>query len=239
MSEPTFLNPFVLPGDFQRDERRDHVDLYFPDSPSPSPAVVFVPGGPLPESLTPKPRDWPVYRGYGGLAASHGAIGAPIDLRLHQRSDFPRAADDVFRAVELLRSDSRVDPDRISLWFFCGGGPLISDWLRDTPPWLKCVAATYPVLGNRPDRALDPRFLPAEAITRASELPIILTRVGLEAPPVAKTVEEFVVKAHKEEANLTIIDVPNGQHGYDFLDYTQESREAVRNGMRNVLQYLK
>jgi hypothetical protein len=34
------------------------------------PVVIFVHGGPLPPDLQPTPRDWPIYRGYGALAAS-------------------------------------------------------------------------------------------------------------------------------------------------------------------------
>jgi hypothetical protein len=38
--------------------------------------------------------------------------------------------------------------------------------------------------------------------------------VGRERPPIAATVEEFVVAARAHGAQLEIVDVPNGQHSF-------------------------
>ncbi len=170
------------------------------------------------------PRDWPVYRGYGGQVASRGLVAATVDHRLHGLADYPTAAADVAAAVDLVREDPRVDADRIALWFFSGGGLLIADWLRDPPSWVRCLAASYPILDAPPGMAVDPRFRPVDAVAGAGDLPIVLTRVGLERPVIAATVEAFVAAA---PAGLRVIDVPNGQHGFDNLDHTDESRAAV------------
>ncbi|NJC22656.1 acetyl esterase/lipase [Arthrobacter pigmenti] len=34
-------------------------------------------------------------------------------------------------------------------------------------------------------------------------------------------------RARESSASLEVIDVPEGQHGFDMLDHTAESREAV------------
>jgi hypothetical protein len=70
---------------------------------------------------------------------------------------------------------------------------------------------------------------------RANALPIVLTRVGLERPEVAGTVEAFVATAGAAGADLTIVDVPHGQHGFDVLDHTDESRRAVDRAVALVL----
>ena len=44
----------------------------------------------------------------------------------------------------------------LALWFFSGGGLLLADWLRDPPPWLRCIAASYPLLGPLPGWPDDP-----------------------------------------------------------------------------------
>lgn len=235
MPLPEYLNPFVLPIETRVAERHGPVDLYLPDGPAPLPAVVFIHGGPLPADLRPTPRDWPVYRGYGSLTAARGAVGATIDHRLPDLASYPSSAADVAAAVELVRADPRVDAGRIALWFFSGGGPLLADWLRTPPQWLRCAAASYPVLAPLPRRYIDPRFRPAEAVTSAGALPIVLTRVGRERPPIAATVEAFVAAAHASGANLKIIDVPHGRHGFDILDHTDESRHAVAHGIATVL----
>jgi dienelactone hydrolase len=80
-------------------------------------------------------------------------IGVTLDHRLHGQGDFETAAADVAAAAGQARADPRVDPGRLALWFFSGGGPLLADWLREPPGWLRCVAATYPRLAATPDAA--------------------------------------------------------------------------------------
>lgn len=214
------------------------MDLYLPEATRPSPAIVFVHGGPIPAELRPTPRDWPVYQGYGSLAATRGVVGVTVDHGLHNSADYPRAAANVTAAVRTAQADPRVDPDRIALWFFSGGGLLLADWLHTTPDWLRCVAATYPLLAPLPDRPVDPRFRPAEALAMAGTLPIVLTRVGLERPQLADRVEAFVAAADACGARLEIIDVPHGRHGFDMLDHTDESRKAVEQAFDRVITAL-
>jgi acetyl esterase/lipase len=227
-----FLQPFVLEVSDVDRTRRGSVDVYGGGAGERRPAVVFVPGGPLPPELRPTPRDWPVYVGYGSLAAGTGLVGVTVDHRLHSPADYPTAAADVAAAVEQVRALPEVDAERVALWFFSGGGLLSADWLAEPPAWLRCVALTYPLLAPMPGWDVDPRFRPAAA---SAELPVLLTRVGLERPEVAATVAEFVVAADQVE----IIDVPDGQHGFDMLDHTEDSRDAVRAAMSWVAAALR
>jgi acetyl esterase/lipase len=233
-----FLKPFVLPVREIEPERHANLDLYLPAESHPRPAVVFVHGGPVPADQRPTPRDWPVYRGYGSLVAARGAVGAMLDHRLHGVDAYPVAAADVAAAVEAVRADPRVDGDRLALWFFSGGGLLLADWLHTPPDWLRCVAASYPILGVPPGAPVDARFRPAEAVADAGNLPVVLTRVGRERPPIAATVEEFVAAARACGARLTVVDVPDGQHAFDILDDTDESRDAIIRAADAVLAAL-
>src|SRR6266536_1341613 len=71
-------------------------------------------------------------------------------------------------------------------------------------------------------------FQPAEAVATAGAfagaLPVVLTRVGRDSPQIAATVETFAAAAGACGARLEVIDVPNGRHGFDTLDQTDESR---------------
>jgi acetyl esterase/lipase len=235
---PDYLNPFVLPVKAVEPARHGRVDLYLPEVQEPSPAIVFVHGGPVPVDLRPTPRDWPVYRGYGSLAATRGIVGVTVDHRLHDATAYPLAADDVVAAVQTGREDPRVDADRIAIWFFSGSGLLLADWLREPRDWLRCVAVTYPLLAAKPGSPVGPRFRPAEAVATAGALPIVLTRVGREQPQLAEMVEAFVAAARAANARLDIVDVPNGRHGFDMLDHTDESRQAVELAFGAVLAEL-
>lgn len=214
------------------------VDLYRPAGRRPAPAIIFVHGGPLSVRLRPTPRDWPVYQGYASFAANRGAVGVTVDHRLHDQGAYPVAAEDA-AAVQVARDDPGVDADRIALWFFSGGGPLLADWLRVQPPWLRCVAASYPVLDEFPGFPLDHRFRPVEAVAGAGATPIILTRAGQEVPAIAETQDAFVDAARAAGIEPDIIDVPDGRHGFDMLDDTDASRAAIVRAMTSVLSKIE
>ncbi|MEU3527937.1 alpha/beta hydrolase [Streptomyces sp. NPDC038707] len=240
--EPAFLRPFLLDVPERPRVRTGRVDLHLPEAgDTPRPAVLFVHGGPLSPDLVPTPRDWPFYLGYARLVADAGAVGAVVDHRLHGLAACPRAADDVAEAVELLRADPRVDPERIALWFFSGAGLLVADWLTDPPEWLRCIALTYPVLAPLPGwDAVSPRFRPADVLGAGGGKlpPLLLTRAGLETPQIAATIEPFLDAAKEREAPVEIIDVPHGAHGFEMHEPTDESRAAVTRAVRTVLSRL-
>jgi hypothetical protein len=231
MTSPPYLNPFVLPTADRVAEHHGPVELFLPAATQPRPAVVIVPGGPSPAALRPIPRDWPVYRGYGSLVADRGLVGVTVAHRLHDFAGYPLAAADVAAAVDLARADPRVDGDRVAVWFFSGSSLLLADWLRTPPSWLRCAALTYPVLAPLPGWDVDPRFRPVQAVAEAGSLPIVLTRVGLDNPQFAATVDAFTEAASACAARLEVIDVPDGQHGFDYLDHTGQSRDAVERAM--------
>ncbi|MFD5748081.1 alpha/beta fold hydrolase [Streptomyces sp. NPDC127033] len=242
-------------------ERAERTTTYFPEpltptstptptstsrpAPPPSPAIVFVHGGPLPADTRPTPRDWPLFTGYGRYVASRGAVGVTVDHRLHGLTDYASAAEDIAAAVERVRADPRVDGERVALWFFSGGGLLLADWLAAPPPWLRCVAATYPVLAPLPGWSLvERRFRPAATVAGAGPLPIVLTRVGRERPEIAATVEEFLTAAEGGGARVEVIDVPLAHHGFDAFDHgtdteaAEQARRAVERAVRSVLAAL-
>ncbi|MFI1105766.1 alpha/beta fold hydrolase [Streptomyces melanogenes] len=238
---PPHLRPFPLDVPDVPRERTGNVDLYVPGTTGdePLPAVLFVHGGPVPADARPTPRDWPMYAGYARLAAGKGVVSAVLDHRLHDLADYPLAERDVTAAVDLLRRDPRVDADRIALWFFSGGGPLSAPWLGAPPVWLRCLAATYPVMAPLPNWGFgESRFRPVDAVRAAGDLPIVLTRVGLEMAEIAATVEEFLAEARDCGAEVEVVDVPNGHHGFETRDPGEESREAVQSALHSVLAHL-
>ncbi|MEV1047536.1 alpha/beta hydrolase [Streptomyces sp. NPDC049916] len=232
---PAHLRPFLLDVPERQRERNGNIDLYVPDGPGPHPAVVFVHGGPVPADARPTPRDWPIFRGYARYAAGRGAVGVTLDHRLHTVTDYELAAADVADAVARVRADPRVDADRVALWFFSGGGPLMADWLTAPPPWLRCLAANYPILSPLPGWGpVGPRFRPVQALAHAGRLPLVLVRAGREDARIAATVEEFLTEAERCGANVEVVDVPNGRHGFETLG-PDDAREAVHRAAAAVL----
>jgi hypothetical protein len=67
-----------------------------------------------------------------------------------------------------------------------------------------------------------------------SALPLLVTRVGRERPAVAAGVAAFLAAA----PGATVVDVPQGQHAFDMLDHTDESRTAVHTVLSWVADHL-
>lgn len=234
--------PFVLATPAALRAQHDSFDVYRATDQEPGddalrPAVVFVHGGPRPPGVEWRPRDQPVFVGYGSTAAAAGLVGVVLEHHMASLAECAAAADEIATGLEQVRKLPGVDPDRIALWFFSGSGLLAADWLRDVPTWLRCLAMTYPVLQTLPEWGVEPRFDPTLAVEDSGALPILLTRVGRDRPEFVSGVGAFVDSAHA--ANLEIIDVPNGRHGFDMLDHTDESRSAVTRALDWVLARLR
>ncbi len=102
------------------------------------------------------------------------------------------------------------------------------------------MAATYPIFAPLPGWGqVDSRFRPAATVGSAGRLPIVLTRAGLEHTAFAATVEEFLGAAEDCGAATEVIDVPHGHHGFELLDHTEQSRDAVARALRSVLGHLR
>ncbi|WBB75513.1 hypothetical protein O7602_08380 [Micromonospora sp. WMMD1128] len=222
-------------------ERHGDVDLHLPAGGGGGhTAIVVVHGVPGPPDA-PDARDWPLYRGYGALLAENGAVVAIPRLTVASPDDLTTVAARITDTADLVRADPRVDSERVALWFFSGAGLLIGDWLRDPPRWLRGLAATYPLLAPLPEwPPVDSRFHPIDVLATggATLPPLVLSRVGRERPEVDAGVTAFTAAASRRGLPLHVVDVPNGRHGFDALDHSEESRAAVRAALFHLLTAL-
>ena len=227
-----WIAPFVI-GDLatpQDVHRGPDVDVYL--QPTPVPLVIFV-HGPVSDDWLHRPKDWPVYRGYAALALASGLSAAIVDLHFSVAA-FPDGIAQLDAIVARLRIDPRVNGSALGLWAFSGGALAVQPWVADPPTWLRAVALSYPLLRAEGSTA------PQTADCLARQLPVILTRVGFEAPSLQRQVDEFIARARSNSASLTVVDVPHGRHGFDVLDDSDESRAAVRaamDAMREAITY--
>jgi dienelactone hydrolase len=195
-------------------------DVYRPEGAgAPLPAVIIVPG-PSPAVYPIRPTHWPVYQGYSRLVANRGVVGVILDQPFHAPSLWAEPAEALPGLVESVRELDGVDADRIAVWAFSGGALLVGEWLAKSPEWLRCLALTYPLL-NEPEAVRPGR-------------PLVLTRVGRELPERQVTVDRFLATG----VDVRVVDVPDGQHGFDVLDHTEQSRHAVLEATDLVLGHL-
>ena len=190
-------------------------DLWVAASNADVPLVILVHG---PVRDGPRPREWPVYRGYGSLLARAGLAAAVTDLDYTDVETLSGPIAQLADVAETARNEAGVDGGRCVIWAFSGGARLVGRWIEEPPDWLRAVGLTYPVVAP---------------VTRA-QVPIVLTRVGLEHPAVQETVDRLVALA----TDIQIIDVTAGHHGFDILDHNDDSRRAVTAGVAAVTRLL-
>lgn len=232
-------------------ESRLRMDVYSPALAAKQrlPAIVLIHGGPVPND---SPKDWGIFTSYGRLLVASGFAAVAFDHRFSGPERLLDAAADVEAAIAYVRANAEtlgVDPDRIALWAFSGGGPFLSSAFRDRPAYVRAVVAYYAILDLRvkpPNastaisdetrRDLSPiYYLAAGGANEAKAAPIFVARAGLDNPQLNGALDHFVQEALAKNLTLELMNHPAGRHGFDILDDDARSREIVA----RTLDFLK
>lgn len=236
---------------YRRDAGTDlAMDVYLPPGPARAPAVIFVHGGPIPASV-PRPTLWGTFISYGELAAASGLVGVTFHHRLHAPEDYSRSRDDIVAAIDHVRAHAQelnVDPERIALWVFSGGGPHLSWMLRDRQSYLRCLIGFYPVLDLRhmaPAGADATTLMRVERFSAAAyvrqhagSLPIMIARAGLDTATINQSIDLFVEEALAGNALIDLFNHPQGRHGFDVLDDDARAREIIAHAISFARRHL-
>ena len=216
------------------------MDLYAPaGEPRRLPAVVFVHGGPIPRGSAPK--DWGVFRSYGELAAASGFIGITFNHRYHGPADMSAAEADTRAAIAYVRANAdrlHVDQDRLAVWVYSGGGPLVSWVLREALPYIRCIVTYYAVLDlQQPPGPLPPgvtdemlrRYSPVAYLRDNKDRlpPLFVARAGRDTAWLNGSIDRFVAEALSANLSIEVMNHPHGQHAFDILDADSRSREII------------
>jgi acetyl esterase/lipase/ketosteroid isomerase-like protein len=203
------------------------------------PAVVFIHGG---AATAYRPKEWGIYQSWGRLVAASGMVGVTFTHRL----GFPKTAildgaSDVADAIAYVRAhaaDLGVDGDRLCLAAYSAGGPMLSPFLGDPRPYVRCLVAFYTIMDIRqsePHRQSETaetleKFSPIVQIAKAPARvpPLFLARGGQDQiPGLLDTLDRFVAEALKQNIPLTLANHPQGVHGFDNQNDDERSREIL------------
>lgn len=244
---------------YKRDDGTDlKMDIYGPPSlPSEArvPAVFFIHGGWIPPDLNPKPKDWGVYRSYGRLAAASGFVGVTFNHRYHgwDEANFARSVSDVADAIAFVRdhaAEYHVDPGRICLWAFSGGGPHLTAALREPADYVRCIVSYYALLDLGVATGFGTVALPAETVERYSPVryiradnptipPVFIARAGLDGAAINQSIAEFTDRAFAHGVTIEVANHPAGRHGFDILDDDARSREIVARTIEFIREHTR
>lgn len=236
-----------LPGEDAAVVRRDlvygtaagkplHIDLYLPPAAGAAPraGIVFVSGA-------SDARGWGIYQSYGRLAAAQGFVGIVYEKR-YERSQVLEGVADTETLLDWLREHGReqgIDPSRIVLWGFSGGGILLGTGIDARRPEVRALIGFYPALDYSQYLPMYPESLRAVVKAKASPAdilqsrpsalpPTLIARAGLDDPQLNSGIMRFLRLALEGGRPIELINVAQGRHAFDALDDTEESRRAIR-----------
>jgi acetyl esterase/lipase len=217
------------------------LDVYRPPSGPDQSPVVFLVNGDAPEEIIADAKDWGVFRSYGEHLAARGLVGVPFNHRSSNRMEPTEVAADVAAAIAFVRAgaeDFGIDADRVGVWVFSAGGPFgLAPLLQRRPDWLRCAAGFYTIWDLAPLRRRLP-YATDESIRRWSCVtaletdtpnlpPLLLACAGRDSAELLEGAHMFVSKAREGDVDLTVLDHPSGQHGFDTRDDDARSREII------------
>lgn len=223
---PPHLRPFVLPHEAVEPARSGGLDLYLPAS-TPAPAVLMVHGGPVPRDHQVRPPQWPTFRGYGALLAQAGLVCGMFEHGFVDAETLGAAQENIRDAAATLRADSHVDPDRFGMWYFSAGGLFMGSVLADpAASGVAAVAGTYAAPAS--PYVDDPAFPPATATAELSDIPLLLVLPENDFEWIVTARTELLQRCASERRAVDVIEVPGVHHGFETVDDTEESRDAIR-----------
>lgn len=217
VSDPLVRMDIYVPADLQADERR--------------PVVLLVHGG-VPTSLPVK--EMGAYRSWGRLIAAQGMVAVTFTHRLRwPLSQLQEAAADIRAALDFARANAakfNVNPDRICIAAYSAGGPLLTVALQDERSYVRCQLAIYPLVDVQGFGVADEaKFALKTYVDKPSFPPLFLARAGRDAIPTLNArLDAFVGSALAANAPITLMNHPNGVHGFDVATDDERSREIVR-----------
>jgi acetyl esterase/lipase len=224
-----------------------HMDVTSPPGPPRArPAVILVHGGPIPRIGA---KNMAVFVSYGELLAATGFVAVAFDHRFLAPQRLADAREDVAALLARVRSDAGprgIDGDRLALWAFSGGGPLLAAPLRERPGWLRAIVAYYALLdlqqpppgiddGLSPDERRDFSAVRGLGEDARSAPPLLVARAGRDDPWLNEGIDHFVRAGLAGGATLDLLSHPDGRHGFDILDDDARSQHIIR----RTLAFLK
>jgi acetyl esterase/lipase len=227
-----------------------HMDVYSPSGPPRSrPAVILIHGGPIPKTGA---KNMAVFVSYGELLAASGFVAVAFDHRFLAPARLADAGADVADLVAHIRKSAGslgVDPERLAVWAFSGGGPFLAVPLRERPTWLRAVVAYYAILDLQQPPPGDDSGMSGELRQTFSAIrslgedaksapPILVARAALDNPWLNGTIDRFVQTALAKSATLDLLNHPEGRHGFDILDDNARSKQIIRHTLEFLRDHL-
>lgn len=140
-----------------------------------------------------------------------------------------------------------IDPGRLAMSVYSGGGPMLTVALENPPPYIRCLVAYYPLLDIE-NTTLHKQHLTAEELKRYSPFtyltnaekwpPLLIARAGRDdVPELLPGLDRFIAQAISANAPVEILNHPTGPHTFENVD-SPRSREIVNRTIAFLKEHL-
>jgi acetyl esterase/lipase len=220
------------------------MDIFQPPNLKPNdmlPAVLYIHGGTLPPDYPVMPKYWEVYISHGRLIAASGMIGVTFNHRYYgvDKQNLDNSFSDVRDAIKYIRENAdkyNIDPDRLCLWGFSGGGSHLSVALQDKMEYVRCIVSYYGVMnlkslisGGRKNLDWMNGYAPVDYLTFENYQipPFFVARAGLDNPALNATIDAFIAKALEMNIDIETANHPGGVHGFDVFNDDRRTKAIL------------
>ncbi len=180
-------------------------------------------------------KDWQMIISWAELIAASGMIAVTYQT-LYSQSE----SDSLISYLSRNADKFNIDIDRIAV-FGCSANALAAQSLLQNDSYnIRCAVLYYGLLLT-PDQKYFEEINSAQnsfgfyfsdlnqVDDIPSDIPILVTRAGKDKNPlILMTIDHFLNEAVKSNAKITFINYPEGQHDFDILDDTENSRLIIR-----------
>jgi len=179
-------------------------DLYRPQgSTAVLPLVIFINGVGRPDL-----KDWGQYTSWPRLVAVRGM--AAISYQTQGDQAGPQT-EKLLQYIKQHASELKLDASRIAVWACSANGRVGTDLV--TKHDFRAASFYYAIMTTAP---------------KAEELPVFVTRAGLDTKTINDSIDQWTAQALALDAPITLVNYPQGLHGFDLRNDTAESREIIR-----------
>lgn len=230
VNNPNLLMDVYSPPNLAKNERR--------------PAVIFIHGGAGAETT---PKDWGIYTSWGRLIGASDLIGVTFTHRLSAtKTSLEDSASDLAAAISYVRTNAdslNIDKDRICLAAYSAGGALLAPAMRDKPEYVRCLVNFYAFMDIQQSGNLFTPIESKENLQKFSPInylandadkiaPLFIARAGRDqVPTMNDSIDRFTREALSRNLSLSLINHPNGVHGFDNQNDDDRSREIIQSAI--------
>lgn len=249
-SNDLFSSSVVLQREFNGDVVTDQTlpghhccyDIYHPEKKASPPPLVLIVIGFADYGRKMQAgkglKDLPPYQSWGRLLASEG-MATVIASCSDPVADLSAILDELSRQQQSLH----IDMTQIAIWSCSGNGPAALGLLASRTE-ITAAVFCYAYLADLGDQdlvantALQFGFSNPEGNKDfiASDTPLLIVRAGQDQfAGINETMDRYISALKEKNADVEVIDYPEGVHGFDLVDSSARSIDIIH----SILTYLK